>query len=383
MKVCIIGVGSELLLGQIANTNAQYLSQVLNAAGHHVLEHIVVGDNQERLQSVLKRAMEKYDGIIFTVGLGPTKDDLTKQTVADVLGRELIIDQTALENIKRYFSGQHQVMTPNNKQQALVIEGAQVLNNDVGMAPGMIVENENQKIVLLPGPPKELKPMVNQYMMPHFSHTNETIFSEVLRFAGIGESQLETELIDLITEQSNPTIALLAGTHEVTIRLTANGASLEACQQLIEPVKNEILKRVGQYYYGSNDTTLEARVLAETKQSVALYDGVTEGALNLRLKQVDNQQNVKGYMLHHSTFIDSSKTIENRLRQSAYFVQSLYDSEMAISLLSENNKVYACFLKGNTVRVVYFYVSDQHLQMRERSSNYIMIEWLNWLKNQG
>ena len=383
MKVCIVAVGSELLLGQITNTNAQYLSQVLNNAGHHVLEHIVVGDNRLRLQSVLKRTMQHFDAIILTGGLGPTKDDLTKQTVADILGRELVMDKPALVHIERYFKEQHKVMTPNNKQQALIIEGAHVLKNDTGMAPGMIVEIGNQKIILLPGPPTELRPMVEHYLMPYFTQENGTIFSEVLRFAGIGESQLETELMDLISMQSNPTIAPLAGAHEVTIRLTANGASHQACQHLIEPVKRKILERVGQYYYGSDDITLEAQVWAETPQTVAIYDGVTEGALNLRLKQADTHQNLKGYMLHHPSFIKASDAIENRLIQSAYFVQSLFKTTLAISILFEGKKVYLCFLKGNTINIIYFHASERHMQLHQRSSNYIMIEWLNWLKSVG
>lgn len=127
MKICIIGVGSELLLGQIANTNAQYLSRVLNEAGHDVLEHIVVGDNAQRLKSVLERTLNAYEGIILTGGLGPTKDDLTKQTVAEVLEKDLEIDTEALDAITSYFEAQRQVMTPNNRQQALIIKGAQVL----------------------------------------------------------------------------------------------------------------------------------------------------------------------------------------------------------------------------------------------------------------
>ncbi|UEX89294.1 CinA family nicotinamide mononucleotide deamidase-related protein [Staphylococcus ratti] len=381
MNVCIIGVGSELLLGQIANTNAQYLSRVLNEAGHHVLEHIVVGDNAKRLKAVLERALQTYDGIILTGGLGPTKDDLTKQTVAEVLNQKLVTDEEALKYIKNYFKAQQRMMTPNNKQQALVIQGAHVLKNDVGMAPGMMIEKNHQKIVLLPGPPRELKPMVSKYMMPHFTEDNETIYSEVLRFAGIGESAIETELMDLINAQTNPTIAPLAGAHEVTIRLTGNGSNQQQCEKVIEPVKRQILNRVGEYYYGSNDVTLEGSVMSQTQHTIAIYDGVTDGNLNMRLKQVDDEHFLQGYMLHHPQFIDEKVDIETQLHQSAYFVQSLYNTTHAISLLFKHHTVYIGLFNGKALEVIRFNITQQQLRTPDRNSNYIMIEWLNWLKS--
>ncbi|SUK14861.1 competence-damage inducible protein [Staphylococcus agnetis] len=380
MKICIIGVGSELLLGQIANTNAQDLSRVLNEAGHDVLEHIVVGDNTQRLKSVLERTLNAYEGIILTGGLGPTKDDLTKQAVAEVLEKDLEIDTEALDAITSYFEAQRQVMTPNNRQQALIIKGAQVLKNDVGMAPGMLVEKEQQKVVLLPGPPKELQPMVNRYMMPYFNDTENTIYSEVLRFAGIGESRVETELIDLITSQSNPTIAPLAGSHEVTIRLTANDVNQQQCQARIAPVKKEIIDRLGQFYYGSNETTLAARLMHQLEHAVAIYDGVTEGALNVKLKPSDQRDLVKGYMLHQAQFVTYTADIYTQLFESACFVQALYDVQDAVSVLFEDDMVYIGFLTGNTIEVVEVAVSEQQLKLFERTSNYIMIQWLNHLK---
>ncbi|PNZ27345.1 competence/damage-inducible protein A [Staphylococcus rostri] len=380
MKVCIIAVGSELLLGQIANTNAQYISRVLNEAGHHVLEHIVVGDNPERLARVTKRALAQYDAIIFTGGLGPTKDDLTKQTVAEVMGKELVMDQSALDYIESYFVAQDRVMTPNNKQQALVIEGSQVLANRVGMAPGMYVVYEDTHVVMIPGPPSEMRPMVDNELMPHFAQSNQTIFSEVLRFCGIGESQVETELLDLIDAQTNPTIAPLAGKHEVTIRLTASGKDTEACKALIEPIKAQILERVGDYYYGSDDLTPEQAVMNRQSASVAVYDAVTDGLLHARLKQADTCHLLKGYMLHHDSFLQSDVTIEENLRIAAMFVQSLYETQQAVSLLAVGQTVYVGFLDGSQFDVKSFKMATQRNLMRDRSQNYVLIEWLNWLK---
>ena len=152
MNISIIAVGSELLLGQIVNTNGQYLSKLLNGVGHNVVEHSVIGDNPQRLERVVNQALTQYDTVILTGGLGPTKDDLTKHTVAKILGRELVIDEHALNYIESYFREQDIDMTPNNRQQALVIEGASILENKVGMAPGMFVNHGDKKIALLPGP---------------------------------------------------------------------------------------------------------------------------------------------------------------------------------------------------------------------------------------
>lgn len=380
MKVCIIAVGSELLLGQIVNTNAQFVSQKFNEAGHHVLEHIVVGDNAQRLENVTRRALQQYDVLIFTGGLGPTKDDLTKQTVAEVLNKDLVMNQEAMDYIEDYFKQHGKVMTPNNKQQALVIEGAEVLANQVGMAPGIYVRHDNQHIVMLPGPPKELQPMVENELMPHFSQGGQTIESEVLRFCGIGESQVETELMDLIDAQSNPTIAPLAGTHEVTIRFTASGESKEVTKQLIAPIKQEILKRIGLYYYGSDDMTPERAVLQLQHQTFTVYDQVTDGLLHARLKQEDSQHLLKGYMLHHPQFLDASVAIEDQLYSAALFVQALYDSEQAISILSQDNTVYIGLLAGDSFQVKTIKMTQMRHLQRDRSQNYILITWLNWLK---
>ncbi|ARJ51732.1 CinA family nicotinamide mononucleotide deamidase-related protein [Staphylococcus lutrae] len=380
MKVCIIAVGSELLLGQIVNSNAQFLSQKFNAAGYHVLEHIVVGDNAQRLASVTKRALNQYDILIFTGGLGPTKDDLTKQTIADVLNKRLVIDQEAMDAITAYFQQHGKVMTTNNRQQALVIEGAHVLKNKVGMAPGIYVDEGNQHIIMLPGPPKELQPMVNHELMPYFAQSGQTIESEVLRFCGIGESQVETTIMDLIDAQSNPTIAPLAGTHEVTIRLTASGTHTEAVRQRIAPVKKEILQRLGLYYYGSDAMTPERAVFELQKQTVAIYDQVTDGILYSRIKQEDVNHLLKGYMLHHPQFIDTTAPMKQQLYNAAVFVQSLYDSEMAISILVEVNTVFIGLLNQEDFQIKTFKMSQKRHLQRDRSQNYILITWLNWLK---
>ncbi|WP_437132622.1 competence/damage-inducible protein A [Bacillus atrophaeus] len=258
-KAEIIAVGSELLLGQIANTNAQFISKELAEIGINVFYHTAVGDNPERLKQVIRIAEERSDFIIFSGGLGPTKDDLTKETIASVLGRPLVLDDEAFQSIEDYFKKTKRTMSPNNRKQALVIEGSDVLANKFGMAPGMLTEHEARLYMLLPGPPSELHPMFENEAKPLLLEklgSNEKIVSTVLRFFGIGESQLEADLEDIIDAQTNPTIAPLAADGEVTLRLTAKHADESETERLLKETEAVILDRVGEFFYGYDDTSL-------------------------------------------------------------------------------------------------------------------------------
>ena len=380
MNISIIAVGSELLLGQIANTNGQYLSKLLNGVGKNVVEHTVIGDNPERLEYIIRQGLKRFDMIVLTGGLGPTKDDLTKHTVAKVLKKELVIDQPSLQYIDSYFADQGQVMTPNNKQQALVIEGATVLPNKNGMAPGMLVEIEDKQVVLLPGPPKEMQPMAKNELLPYILDDDNVIFSEQLKFAGIGESKVETILMGLIDQQTNPTIAPLAGTHEVYIRLTANAETKVQCQKLIQPMKNEILSRIGNYYFGSDDISIEESVMECMDTSFAIYDGVTNGALYTRLKNVDDRQLLKGALPHSSQFVDSELNINEQLYESAKYVRDLFNVEMGMALLHDENEVYLGKLVGEELEIESFKMSQNRNLLRSRSQNYALIRLLKWLE---
>ena len=234
MNAEIIAVGSELLLGQITNTNAKFLSTQLSQVGINIYYHTVVGDNSERLKNAIEIAENRANLLIFTGGLGPTKDDLTKETIASHLHAALVTDTKAMHAIEKYFEKINRPMTENNRKQALVLENCTVLNNDYGMAPGMYYEGKTHTYVLLPGPPKELHPMVNTKLMPILGQKlskNEKITSHVLRFYGIGEAELETKLEDLLENQSNPTIAPLASDGEVSIRITAKADSDEIASE--------------------------------------------------------------------------------------------------------------------------------------------------------
>lgn len=289
MNAEIISVGSELLLGQIANTNAQFLSKELAQLGINVYYHTAVGDNSVRLSTIIQQAKKRSNIIIFTGGLGPTKDDLTKETIAQFLGKKLVYSHQALDNIEDYFRKVNRTMTENNKKQAYVLEDSSVLPNDNGMAPGMAIEVEGVTFMLLPGPPKELNPMFTKYGRAYLVDAygeGEKIESRVLRFFGIGESQLETEINDLIEKQSNPTIAPLAADGEVTLRLTAKGSSKENIQQLLNAVETEILTRLKPYFYGYGDDTSLAGEVVESLRSKGLTISSAESLTGGMFSQV-------------------------------------------------------------------------------------------------
>ena len=270
MNAEIIAVGSELLLGQIVNTNARYLSEQLSLLGINVYYHTAVGDNPNRLKSAIEIAEKRSQLLIFTGGLGPTKDDLTKETIANHLQLRLVMDEQALEMIELFFERTKRIMTENNKKQALILEGSHVLPNENGMAPGMLVDKGGKLYMLLPGPPYEMEPMFLKYgfqVLRSKLQEEEVIVSRVLRFFGIGEAMLETEVEDLIDKQTNPTIAPLASNGEVTLRLTAKHKLMEIAIQLLDQTEKEILSRVGAYFYGYDDTSLMDELTKLIKQS--------------------------------------------------------------------------------------------------------------------
>ena len=264
MNAEIIAVGSELLLGQITNTNAKFLSTQLSELGINVYFHTVVGDNATRLKQAIELAEQRADLIILTGGLGPTKDDLTKHTVAAHLDESLIFDKASLEGIEQYFRHIGREMTENNRQQALVLKNAQILANNYGMAPGMLYKKKKHVYVLLPGPPREMQPMFVEQLKPILEkalYENAKIVSHVLRFYGIGEAELETKVADLLEQQSNPTIAPLASDGEVMIRITARASSEHEATHLITAVRAEIESRVGPFIYGYDNDSLHSRVI--------------------------------------------------------------------------------------------------------------------------
>lgn len=293
MNAEIIAVGTELLLGQIVNTNAAFLSQELATLGINVYHHVVVGDNAKRLKETIEYAEQRSDLIILIGGLGPTKDDLTKQVLAEHLGKDLVVDPATMKNIIDFYERSKRPMTQNNQLQALVIEGSTVLKNANGLAAGMFFKQNEQFYLLFPGPPHELKKMFRQEAEPLLlAYTNQenALVSRVLRFFGIGESQLAAQLDDLIVNQINPTVASYAGKYEVSIRLTASGSTEKECRSLLDNMEAEIKKRVGSFLYGYGDDTrlveVVSRLLIEKKLTLTAAESLTGGAFQSMLTSV-------------------------------------------------------------------------------------------------
>jgi len=258
MKAEILSIGTELLMGQIANTNAQYISSRLPGIGISVYYHSVVGDNPVRMEECLKRSLERSDIVILTGGLGPTKDDITKEVTAKVLGLKLVIDEKTMEDIRTYFARTNRIMSENNIRQAYLPEGCFVVRNSNGTAPGCIIEKDGKTVIMLPGPPRELNPMFDETVLPYLAKkTNDRLISKFLRIAGLGESQMETQIMDLIDNQTNPTIAPYAREGEVTLRITAKCTSEEEGEALIRPVLETIRERLGNHIFSENNEEME------------------------------------------------------------------------------------------------------------------------------
>lgn len=281
MKAEILAVGTELLMGQIANTNAQYISSKLPYVGIGVYYHSVVGDNINRLQESLKTALERCDVVITTGGLGPTQDDLTKETIAGIFGKKLVLHEESLNFIKSFFNKIGRQMTQNNEKQAYLPESSIILKNNNGTAPGCIIEQGSKVVVMLPGPPSEMKPMFDDYVLPYFKKKSEFLIeSKFLRVFGIGESAMETLILDLIDGQTNPTIATYAKEGEVTLRVSAQVKAGEDSEIILKPVIDEIKKRAGDCLYSETDQSLDtvaAKLLLDMNITIATAESCTGG----------------------------------------------------------------------------------------------------------
>lgn len=287
MKAEILSVGTELLLGDIVNTNAQYLSKRLAEMGILVYHQAVVGDNPQRLKEAFEEAHKRSDMVITTGGLGPTKDDLTKEVAAEYFDKKLVVDENALNGIREYMARMNRAITEAHKKQAYFPEGAVVFYNAVGTAPGCATEKENKIIINLPGPPGEMKSMFEKAVVPYLAkYQDGVLVSRVLRIAGIGESTMAERVDDIISGQSNPTVAPYAKETEVTLRITARAASQAEGENLITPVEEKIRERLGDNIFGEGETSLEeetAKLLLGKKLTLSVAESCTGGLVAAKL----------------------------------------------------------------------------------------------------
>lgn len=288
MKAEIISVGTELLLGQVINSDTAYVARSLAALGIDVQYSSIVGDNSERLTTALTDSFSRADLIVTTGGLGPTGDDLTKETCARLAGRHLVQDKKSLERLKEYFKGRD--CGPNQLKQVMLPEGCTVLQNDHGTAPGCAFTTKDGKVVvMLPGPPSELVPMMENYAMPFLSKLADSIiWSTDIRVYGIGEGAAEERILDL-TENKNPTVATYAATNEMYVRVTAKASTKREAQKLCKPMVHEICNRLGDAVYGIDVESLEEVVvksLTEQKMTLATAESCTGGLVAKRITDI-------------------------------------------------------------------------------------------------
>lgn len=292
----ILCVGTELLLGDIINTNAAFLARELAALGISVYHQTVVGDNGGRLREAVSLALSRSDLLVMTGGLGPTYDDITKETAAQALGKKLVWNQQAYDRMEAYFLRTGRVMSENNRKQALMPEGAVVFQNENGTAPGAALETDGKIIVLLPGPPSEMEPMFCDQVRHYLEgKTGQTFFSRTVHLFGIGESAAEEQLRDLMESSSNPTIAPYAKTGEVLLRVTAAAPDREQALRLLAPAVEKIQKRLGPYIYGIDVGTLQHAAVLALKQrglTVSTAESCTGGGVAKRITEVPGASEV-------------------------------------------------------------------------------------------
>ena len=409
MIVELISVGTEILLGNIVNTNANYLAQQCAALGISNYYQLSVGDNEERLSQVLETALLRSDIVILTGGLGPTKDDLTKEVTASTLKRNLIEDLHTKQAIQSYFNTIHsKEITENNWKQALIIEDSTVVDNHNGTAPGLIVKtNEGKTVILLPGPPNELIPMFEQDIYPYLDKLKPGIlYSEMIKICGIGESRAETMIYDLIEQQTNPTIAPYAKSGEVHLRVTASADNLEQGKTLVKPIVDELKRRFNTNIYTTNEKdNLEdvvVHLLLKHHLTLSTAESCTGGLLSGRIVNVPGASSIfgEGFITYSNEAKQKYLKVDNKTLKNFGAVSKETATEMALGVIETSGSnasiaitglagpdggtkekpvglVYiACALNGNLTVKEYHFNGN-----RQKIRDYVVINALNLLRN--
>lgn len=295
----ILCIGTELLMGNTVNTNAAYLAKRLADMGVNVYHQAVVGDNPQRLYESLEQAFSRSDIVITTGGLGPTYDDLSKETIAAFFGRKLVLDEASLKSIEEHFRHMNRVMTENNRKQAMMPEGCTIFPNPNGTAPGCAIEENGNIVFMLPGPPREMKPMFEHYVQPYIMKgSNTRLVSHMIHLFGIGESMLEHKLHDIMVASTNPTLAPYAKSGEVMLRVTARVGLNEDAEPILAPMIETVRQAAGEFIYGIDVGDLQTAAvqkLLEKGLTVATAESCTGGYISKRLTEVSGASAVLGY----------------------------------------------------------------------------------------
>ena len=283
MKAELISVGTEILLGEILNTDAQFLSRELSEIGIDVYHQSVVGDNEQRLAESVRTALDRADIVIASGGLGPTPDDITKEVISNVMGKKLVLDSESLGYIRGYFERIGKTMTKNNEKQAYLPENCIILKNNCGTAPGCIIESGDKAVVILPGPPSELTRMYTESVKPYLKKkSGKKLFTKTLHLFGIGESAVADGLSEYMKNQTNPTLAPYAKTGEVYLRLAAKAQNGDEAEEIMKPMLDIIYGKYGEFVYSDNDMSLPETVVTKLlgkKLTISTAESCTGGLI--------------------------------------------------------------------------------------------------------
>lgn len=291
----ILNVGTEILIGDILNTNSRYLSLKLSEIGFDVLWHTTVGDNEKRIQLAVETALKRSDVLVITGGLGPTKDDITKEAVAAALKKDLVEDLEVRKNIEKIFKNKKVVPTENNFKQSLVIKGATVFKNEQGTAPAIAVEEDGKVVVLLPGPPEELAAIFEKDLEKYLKKfTNFTIFSKNVHIYGLPESVVDEKVSDLLVKK-NPTVGIYAKEGEVRLRVTAKAEDRKICEDMVDLVVDSIKNRVGKYIYGIDVLNMQnalVKTFIEKNKTLAVAESCTGGLISSKIVEISGSSKI-------------------------------------------------------------------------------------------
>lgn len=354
MHAEILSVGTELLLGQIVNTNAAYLSRRLSEIGIDLFRQVAVGDNLERIRAALLEALERAEVVVITGGLGPTADDLTAQAIAAALGRDLVLDEESAARIRCLLQSRGVTLLESHLKQARVPAGARILPNPIGTAPGFIVERDGRVVCALPGVPCEMEAIVEQSLLPQLRQRAPaaTIRSRVLRFIGIGESALEALIADLVAAQSNPTIAPLAQMGEVHLRLTAKAPDPAEADRMLDRLEAAVRERAGDYIYGRDEDSLEAALgqrLRAANLTIGAAESCTGGLIGHRITQVPGSSDY--FLGSVVAYSNAAKIALLGVPQQALAEHGAVSEAVALAMASGARRTLGCALAVSTTGI--------------------------------
>jgi len=308
-KAEIVAIGSELLLGQIVDTNSAWMAKRLSDIGISLYYKTVVGDNPGRMKEAIERAMDRADVVITSGGLGPTQDDLTREVIAEATGRELIRDQDLIKQMHDRFRHRGFIMTANNERQAYIPKGAIIVRNPNGTAPSFIVEDSKSVVYALPGVPFEMKWLFDNEVAPYLRKTfslSETITYKVLKVADMGESAVDDRIGHLIANSTNPTVGVLAHPGQVDIRIAARAPSIQDASKMIAPIEEQVRGLLGNHIFATDDQTMENAVgelLQEKNSTIAVYEDTTGGLVSERIQQASPEHFLEGIVGNNETSV--------------------------------------------------------------------------------